>query len=103
VNVSLFAFLSVGAALLALGIFAALARRNTLGILIGIELMFNAATINFAAFNRYLYPGRPWGQGAAIFVIALAAAEAVVGLALVLTVYRNFKSVLAEDFNLLKG
>jgi NADH:ubiquinone oxidoreductase subunit K len=52
------------------------------GVLIGIELMFNAANINFVAFNRYLHPGQPWGQGFAVFIIALAAAEAVVGLAL---------------------
>lgn len=97
------AFLMLSAALLAIGLFGALSRRNTLGILIGIELIFNAATINFVAFNRYLHPGQPWGQGFAIFVIALAAAEAVVGLALVLTIYRNFKTVFTENLDLLKG
>jgi NADH-quinone oxidoreductase subunit K len=101
--VSLTGFLMIGAALFSIGLFGALARRNVLGILIGIELMFNAANINFVAFNRYLHPGEPWGQGFAIFVIALAAAEAVVGLALVLAMYRNFKTVLAEKLDLLKG
>jgi NADH-quinone oxidoreductase subunit K len=101
--VSLTGFLLIGAALFSIGLFGALARRNVLGILIGIELMFNAANINFVAFNRYLHPGEPWGQGFAIFVIALAAAEAVVGLALVLAMYRNFKTVLAEKLDLLKG
>jgi NADH-quinone oxidoreductase subunit K len=101
--VSLTGFLMIGAALFSIGLFGALARRNVLGILIGIELMFNAANINFVAFNRYLHPGEPWGQGFAIFVIALAAADAVVGLALVLAMYRNFKTVLAEKLDLLKG
>jgi NADH:ubiquinone oxidoreductase subunit K len=96
-------YLMVGAALLGIGIFGALSRRNILSVLIGIELMFNAANINFVAFNRYLHPGQPWGQGFAVFVIALAAAEAVVGLALVLAIYRNFKTVLAENLDLLKG
>ncbi|MBK6880293.1 MAG: NADH-quinone oxidoreductase subunit NuoK [Elusimicrobia bacterium] len=99
----LFGYLVVGAVLLALGVYGALARRNLLGVLIGIELIFNAANINFVALNRYLHPGQPLGQAAAIFVIALAAAEAVVGLALVLTIYRNFRTVLSEDLNLLKG
>ncbi|MBL0057687.1 MAG: NADH-quinone oxidoreductase subunit NuoK [Elusimicrobia bacterium] len=101
--VGLIGYLMVGAALLGIGIFGALSRRNILSVLIGIELMFNAANINFVAFNRYLHPGQPWGQGFAVFVIALAAGEAVVGLALVLAIYRNFKTVLAENLDLLKG
>jgi NADH:ubiquinone oxidoreductase subunit K len=99
----LFGYLLIGSILLALGIYGALARRNLLGVLIGIELIFNAANINFVALNRYLHPGQSLGQAAAIFVIALAAAEAVVGLALVLTIYRNFRTVLSENLNLLKG
>lgn len=100
---SLFGMTSVAAALLALGIFGVLARRNVMTVLMSIELIFNAATINFVAFNRYLHPGDVWGQGAALFVIALAAAEAVVGMALVLVIYRNFKTVLAENLDILKG
>lgn len=100
---ALTASLMVGAVLFSLGLFGAIARRNVLGILIGVELMFNAANINFVAFNRYLHPGQPWGQGFAVFVIAIAAAEAVVGLALVLAIYRNAKTVLSENFTLLKG
>ncbi len=96
-------YLVVSAVLFSVGLFGAIARRNVLGILIGIELMFNAANINFVAFNRYLHPGQPWGQGFALFIIALAAAEAVVGLALVLAVYRNFKTVLSENLTMLKG
>ncbi|MBP9128142.1 MAG: NADH-quinone oxidoreductase subunit NuoK [Elusimicrobia bacterium] len=96
-------YLLVSAILFSVGMFGALARRNVLGILIGIELMFNAGNINFVAFNRYLHPGQPWGQGFALFIIALAAAEAVVGLALVLAIHRNFKTVLSENLTMLKG
>jgi NADH:ubiquinone oxidoreductase subunit K len=100
---SLFGVTFIAGLLFALGLFGVLARRNVLTVLMSIELIFNAATINFVAFNRYLHPGGVWGQASALFVIALAAAEAVVGFALVLVVYRSFKSVLAENLDILKG
>jgi len=96
-----FLFLSV--ALFSIGIFGILARRNIIGLLMSIELLFNAAGINLVVFNRYLYPANVWGQGFTLFVIALAGAEAVVGLALVLTIYRGAKTVLVEKMNILKG
>ncbi len=95
--------LILSAILFSLGIYGVLTRRNILGILMSIELMFNAANINLVAFNHYLHPGNVWGQGFAIFVITLAAAEAVVGLSLVLAIYRNIKSVYTENLNLLHG
>lgn len=101
--ISLHAYLIVGAVLLVIGVYGLLVRRNVLSVLMSVELIFNAANINWVAFNRFLYPDRPWGMGFALFVIAIAAAEAVVGLALVLAVYRNFKSVLMENFDILKG
>ena len=96
-------YLVLSAAIFSLGVLTMCIKRNAIGILIGVELVLNAANINLVAFNRYLHPQQPWGQGFAIFVIALAAAEAVVGLALVLTIYRNFKTVLSEDLTLLRG
>ena len=96
-------FLVVGAVLFAVGVYGVLARRNMVGVLMSIELLFNAVGINFVAFNRYVHPDQLWGQGFTLFIIALAAAEAVVGLALVLTIYRNSKTVLVERLNLLKG
>jgi NADH:ubiquinone oxidoreductase subunit K len=96
-------FLLVGAALFAIGVYGVLARRNIVGILMSIEILFNAAGLNFVAFNRYMHPDQVWGQGFVLFIIALAAAEAVVGLALVLTIYRGSKSVLTERLNLLQG
>jgi NADH:ubiquinone oxidoreductase subunit K len=82
-------YLCLSAVLFGIGIYGAVTRRNILGLLMSIELLFNAANINFVAFNRFLYPGQPAGHGFALFVMAIAAAEAVVGLAILLTIYRN--------------
>jgi NADH:ubiquinone oxidoreductase subunit K len=96
-------YLGLSAALFLIGLFGALTRRNIIGILMGIELMFNAANINLAAFNRFLHPEGVIGSAVAVFNIAVAAAEIVVGLALVLAIYRGLNTVYAEDINLLKG
>ncbi len=96
-------YLVVAALLFLIGVFGALTRRNIIGILMSIELMFNAANLNLAAFDRFLHPGGVAGQTLALFTIAVAAAEIVVGLALLLAIYRNTDTVYAEDFNLLKG
>ena len=102
-TLTLYHYLALSGILFGIGIYGVLTRRNILGILMSIELMFNAANINLVAFNHYLHPERLWGQGFAIFVITLAAAEAVVGLSLVLSIYRNIKSVYTENMNLLHG
>ena len=96
-------YLGLSALLFTVGIFGALTRRNIIGILMSVELMFNAANLNLAAFNRYLHPQGLVGQAVALFFITIAAAEVVVGLALVLAIYRNTDTVYAEEFNLLKG
>jgi NADH:ubiquinone oxidoreductase subunit K len=96
-------YFAVGGLLFLIGIFGALTRRNIIGILMSIELMFNAANINLAAFNRFLHPGGVAGQAVALFFITIAAAEVVVGLALVLAIYRNMDTIYVEDFSLLKG
>ena len=101
--INLHHYLVVSALLLCIGIYGVLTRRNIIGILMSIEIIFNAVNINLVAFNHYLYGSNLWGQGFAIFVIALAAAEAVVGLALVLAIYRNAKTVYVEKMNILKG
>lgn len=100
---NLASYLIVGAALFLIGIFGVLTRRNVIGILMSIELMFNAANLNFVAFNRFLHPQALMGQVATLFTITIAAAEIVVGLALVLAIYRNLQTIYAEDFNILKG
>lgn len=96
-------YMALSAALFLIGVFGALTRRNVIGILMGIELMFNAANINLAAFNRFLQPAGIMGQAVAVFIITIAAAEVVVGLALVLAIYRNLDTVYVEEYNLLKG
>jgi NADH:ubiquinone oxidoreductase subunit K len=96
-------YMTVSALLFLIGIFGALTRRNIIGVLMSIELMFNAANINLAAFDRFLHPEGAVGQTLAIFVMTVAAAEIVVGLALLLAIYRNTNTTYVEDFNLLKG
>ncbi|MBK8167495.1 MAG: NADH-quinone oxidoreductase subunit NuoK [bacterium] len=100
-NIGLPHFLTVSAALFALGLFAVMARRNTVAILMGVELMLNAANVNFVAFSRYVQHGID-GQIVAAFVIVLAAAEAAVALAIVLALYRNYGSVHADTAQSLK-
>lgn len=96
-------YLTISGCLFLIGIFGALTRRNIIGILMGIELMFNAANLNLAAFNRFLHPQGLAGQCLALFIITIAAAEVVVGLALVLAINRRSETVYVEEFNLLKG
>ena len=97
------AYVAVSAALFGIGIVAIVARRNVLYVLMGIEMILNAANINFVAFNRFLHPGAVLGQAVTIFNITVAAAEIVVGLALILSIYRKVSTVYAEDYNLLRG
>ncbi len=100
-NVGLPHFLTVGAVLFALGLFAVMSRRNAVAILMGVELMLNAANVNFVAFSRYVQDGID-GQLMAAFVIVLAAAEAAVALAIVLALYRNYGTVHADTAQSLK-
>lgn len=95
-------YLFVSAALFCIGVYGVLARRNAVAILMAVELMLNAVNINLVAFWRYNSPELPVGIAWAIFVLAVAGAEAAVGLALVISVYRNRDSVIAEDLDTLK-
>ncbi len=85
-------FLFISAVLFSLGVYIMLARRNVVAVLMGVELILNAANINFIAFTRFGGISLA-GQMSAIFVIVIAAAEAAVALAIVLNIYKNFKSV----------
>ncbi len=95
-------YLIVAAILFCIGIYGVLARRNAVGILMGVELMLNAVNINLVAVWRYLNPTDVAGQAFALFVLVVAAAEAVVGLALIISVYRNRADIDAENINILK-
>ena len=93
VSVNHFVVLSI--LLFAAGMFCVITRRNALGILMGIELILNSANVNYVAFARYANTGYD-GQVFAIFVIMLAAAEAAVGLAIVLGIYQSFETIDVE-------
>jgi NAD(P)H-quinone oxidoreductase subunit 4L len=101
-SVGLQHYLILSAILFAIGLYGALARRNALVILMSIEIMLNAANIALVAFSRYVPSAALTGQVFALFVIVVAAAEAVVALAIIMTVYRNRKSVAVDKINLLK-
>ena len=96
-------YLVLAAALFCIGIFGALARRNAVGVLMGIELMLNAININLVAFWRYTDVSQMTGQMFAIFVITIAAAEAAVGLGLIIAIYRQRNTVNVEELDLMKG
>jgi NADH-quinone oxidoreductase subunit K len=97
-------FLIVSVALFSVGLLAALSRRHAIFILIGIEMMLAAANLNFIAFWRFSpQPQPPTGVMIAIFSIAIAAAEAAVGLALVMAVYRHYRTTSVDHLDQLKG
>jgi NADH-quinone oxidoreductase subunit K len=96
--------LLISSGLFCIGLMGALARSNTILVLLGIELMLNAANLNFIAFWRFgPSPAPASGVVFVLFSIAVAAAEAAVGLALILAVYRHQKSVRLQDATCLKG
>ena len=95
--------LVVSAAMFAIGLFGALTRRNAIGILMGIELILNSANLNLIAFGRAWGDATGQGQVMALFVIGIAAAGAVVGLALILAIYRHRQTIAADEIKLLKG
>jgi len=90
-------------ALFCIGLFGALARRNAISILLGIELMFNAVNINLLAFWRYLHFEKINGLVFIAIVFAVAAAETAAGLALIISAYRNKRTIIANDFDTMKG
>ncbi len=107
-NIPLSWYLLLAAVLFCIGLYGALTRRNAIAILLGVELMLNAVNINLVAFWRYLDLARRYepasmnGQVFAVIVFAVAAAEAAVGLALILSVYKRRKTVIADEINLMK-
>jgi NADH:ubiquinone oxidoreductase subunit K len=101
-------YLILAAALFCTGLFGVLARKNTVGILMGIELMLNAVNVNLLAFWRFLYSApesadATRGMVFAALVFVVAAAETAVALALIISAYRSRKTVVADELNILKG
>jgi len=95
-------YLLLATILFGIGVYGVFAKRNAVAILMSIELMLNAVNINFVAINKFIQPGNTVGQLFAVFVIVVAAAELSVGLALIISIYRQKKSVNLSDFNLMK-
>jgi NADH-quinone oxidoreductase subunit K len=95
-------YLIFSAALFAIGLFGILVRRNVIVMLMGVELMLNAVIVNLIAFWRYGDPTKMDGLAFALIVFAVAAAEAAVGLAIIISVYRRKKTVAADEINMLK-
>lgn len=95
-------FLLLAAALFCIGIYGLVTSRNVIRVLMSVELLLNAVNLNLMAFSNYLDPATAIGQVFAVFVISIAAAEAAVGLAIVLAIYRNRDTIDMEQFNLLK-
>ena len=102
-TVTLQHYLALGAAVFCLGVLTMMVKRNAIGVLIGVELLLNAANINLVAFNRYAAPGALDGQSTAIFVIVLAAAEAAVAIAILVNFYNNLITVDVDQGDRLKG
>lgn len=95
-------YLVVAAGLFCIGLYGALGRRNAVNILMGVELMLNAANLNLIAFWRYVAPAQLAGQVFAIIVITVAAAEAAVGLALIIAIYRSRDTINVEEIDMMK-
>jgi NADH-quinone oxidoreductase subunit K len=95
VEIGLIHYLCVAAALFGFGLLTVMTRRNAVGILLGVELLLNAAALNFVAFEHFVVGG-VGGQVFTVFIIVLAASEAAIALAIVLTVYRSFQSIMAD-------
>ncbi len=95
-------FLAIGAVVFALGVYTAVTRTNAVGILMGVELILNAANINFVAFHRFNPSPLLTGQVFSLFVIVMAAAEAAVALAIVLALYVNTRSIDVQSADSLK-
>ncbi|MCB9556783.1 MAG: NADH-quinone oxidoreductase subunit NuoK [Deltaproteobacteria bacterium] len=97
------AFLATSLVLFALGLYAVIGRRHLIGILIGVELMLNAASLNFMAFGRFVVSDPTTAQIIVLFIIGLAAAEAAIALSIVLAIYRQRRSIDVTDLEQLKG
>ncbi len=95
-------YLLLAALLFAIGLYGVMARRNLIGMLMGLELMLNAVNLNLIALWRYLYPMHVTFRALAIIVLVVAAGEAAVGLALILAVFRLRETENVDELNLLR-
>lgn len=98
----LYHILTISLILFFIGVYGFLVRRNLVTMLMSIELILNSVNLNFIAFDKYLYPGKLDGLFFALFVIAIAAAEAAVAIAIIINLYRNYQSIDIDEVEKLK-
>lgn len=101
-NIPIHYFLVVSTIMFFIGIYGFLTRRNLITMLMSIELILNSVNINFVVFNRYLYPDGLQGHFFSLFVIAVAACEAAVAIAIIINIYRRFSTINVEDVSEMK-
>ena len=101
-QVPLSLILIVSTALFFIGMYGLFTRRNMITMLMSVELLLNSVNINFVAFNKYLYPDKLEGVFFTLFIIAIAAAEAAVAIAIIINLYRNFHSIDVEETDEMK-
>lgn len=95
-------FLTVSTIMFFIGIYGFIVRRNLITMLMSLELILNSVNINFVVFNKYLYPNQLEGQFFSLFVIAVAAAEAAVAIALIINIYRRLTNIEVTNINQMK-
>ena len=101
-NIPLEAYLIVSTIMFFVGVYGFLARRNLLTILMSLELMLNAVDMNFAVFNRILFPGPLDGFFFTLFILGISAAETALAIAIIIDIYRNVKNIFVDDINKMK-
>ena len=101
-GISIYHIVTVSTLMFFIGAYGFISRNNLITMLMAIELMLNAVNINFVAFNKYLYPENMEGHFYSLFIIAIAAAEAAVAIAIIINLYRNLHSIDVEDVNSMK-
>ena len=95
-------YLIVSTLMLFIGIYGFITRRNLLAVLISVELMLNSVDINFAVFNRYLFPEHLEGLFFTLFAIGVSAAETAVAIAIIINIYRNIRSIQTRELHTMK-
>ena len=101
-NISLTEILTLSTLMFFIGVYGFLTRKNMISMLISVEIMLNAVNINFVAINRYLHPQELEGHFFTLFVIAIAAAEAAVAIAIFINLYRSIQSIDVDDVTEMK-
>ena len=101
-NVPIEVYLIVSTIMFFVGVYGFLARRNLLTILMSLELMLNAVDINFAVFNRFLFPGQLDGFFFTLFIIGISAAETALAIAIIINIYRNVQNIFVDGVNKMK-